>query len=642
MFFASLAGRLLPADPASRRLAVRFALVLGVIAVAAVVFLSLTGEKWPGTVYAVEQAGKKLKIEDYVKTWLWWGVVIDLILALGLMATVKWWAGSAEARTLSSQRRSGAFFIVLAGLLVVVVVVRLPRLPFSFYNDEAHNFVRLVAGDLKHESPLNDNFRFRQTKWVETLWYNTSGNNSMPSSILTRLSYDAWRKITGAVEGQVCEAAVRVPSFLFGLASLTLIGLAMRDLAGDRAALLSVLAGALHGWHARYSTEARGYSILIFAVVMLVWFLSRALRSGSWRHWLGYGAAVFLCAWSFNGSVYFLATLNGLLILRQLWLWRRQEHSFDQVLRPVIAGVFAVMVAVPLMMPHLPQLAKVLKEFTSIHGVMGGAWWADVSGFLLIGCRWVDVDSLNPVNLSVGRMLADQPWLLVPLLLLIAVMFAGFARLVRKGGGMALYMIAAPLGTFLGWALMSMKGNFLHLWYLTYALPFALFAVGAGLDWVISTLAGKRSSAIAWVVGILLVSTTLAWPASIAWQYRHIGKQDERGPILAVRGDIYPRYEKSAEALKPIVGAFWCNSVIYDPRSVIIQNMGTLDTLVQRAKAEQRPLYVCFSHRSFAVSYIPDVVKRLEEGGEFEHQRTFWGQEEDQFTVQLYKLKPAP
>jgi hypothetical protein len=54
------------------------------------------------------------------------------------------------------------------------------------------------------------------------------------------------------------------------------------------------------------------------------------------------------------------------------------------------------------------------------------------------------------------------------------------------------------------------------------------------------------------------------------------------------------------------------------------------------------PLYVSFGHRGSALGTHGELVKRLEAGKGFELVQTFWGQDEEQFTQYLYRLKTLP
>ncbi|TLD71619.1 glycosyltransferase family 39 protein [Phragmitibacter flavus] len=601
-------------------------LLAGFLLIGLGLFVVTTAGEWPGAMASVAAEGKRPKVIAYVHTYAWWAAVIDMVLIVLLALTSRWWTrGSQSLGSLPVVERIGLKrWLVVLALLVFAVWLRWPRMELSFYNDEAFNFMRMVCGDWR-ERDADVVMRFREVKWVETWWLNNIGNNSQPHSVLSRLSYDAWRGITGSAQGEVKELAVRLPAFLAGLSGLVLLGFAVRSMAGNGAAFWAMLAGAVHGWHLRYSTEARGYSLMLLGVCLGWWFLHRAVHSGRWRDWAGYGLGMFLTIWSFPGSIYFLAVQNGLLMAWLGWRWQKGELELPLLLRPVVTGIVAVMVALPLMLPLMPQLLLTLREGAGIQGEMRSTWQTDMFGYLLAGCRGLDWQVWNPRNISVCRWFLEMPWTIAVLAVVtVGTTVFGSVRLLRQGGVAALLVVSGPLAVEVAWFAMVAKGQVLHHWYGLYALPGVLAALGVGI-------AGFRR------VQVPFGALALVLPLLLAWQWRDTPKQDERGPVLAVRGAVYPHYA-SHEAL---FGAFWCNSVIYDPRMLALATDADFDALVARARAEKRDLYVNFSHRDLAKQTMPEAVARLEKGQEFEAGGVFWGQEEPQFTQYLFKLRPT-
>ena len=635
--------RLLPNSQEDRRVAVRFAIVLGLLLAGLIAFVLLTGSEWAGAVEKAHRLGKTIKTDHYVKTWTWRGAVASSALLVILLSTLRFWATADPVGSVAdavARNRSRSFMWCLIGALVLCCVVRIPRLSFGFYNDEAHNFFRMVAGEFRHDEADPDTFTWRPVRWKDTFWFNASGNNSQPHSIASRASYEAWHGLTGAADGEVCEWAVRLPSFLAGLAFLVILAWTVREIAGEATARWVMVAVVVHGWLARYFTEARGYSLMLLSVVWMFLCLHQALRTGRWRWWLGYGAGVFGTVWSFTGSVYFLAALNGSLLLRQVWQWKRKGGSFQQVLRPIVAGVLAVIVALPLMLPLIPPLLIALSAHDSIRGKMGAEWWTDVGSYVFYGCRWTDIDPTNPFNLAMGRWAGLHSWIWIPLAVLACVMVFGLVRFVRRGAASTVIGIATPLAVMLGWFSMRQRGEYLHHWYVIYTVPLMVCAVADGLDGL-ATWARARlgNAAFAHSLTALVAIIALSVPATVTWRYRTRGKQDEGAAVIAARGAIYPHYLASAEASRALLGGFWCNSNIYDPNMVVINNAAMLDALVHRAQDEKRSLFVTFSHRRLALANAADVVRRLEESGEFVPAGKFYGQEEDQFTGYLYRLK---
>lgn len=593
---------------------------------------------WSRTVAEIETAGRRVKVEHLVQTWTWRGAALDLVLVLGLLGTLKFWIGKdTERQGETAPRRppSRWFVLGLVVALTIATLIRQPRMNLGFYNDEAHNFVRVIAGDFERRPESPDDFKWKPLSWLHTTWFNHSGNNSQPYSIAARLSYDTWSRSGGTADGEVSETAVRLPALFFGLVSLAMLALSLRQMTGDRAALWMLVAGMIHAWHIRYSTEARGYSLLMLAVALMFWFLHHAFRSGRWQHWLGFGYSAFLCVWSFSGSVYFLACVAPLVMGRQFAVWRAGGHGADQIIRPVIAGVFALLPALPLMLPLVPQLMHVMEHFPAVKGVMGAEWWRDIAGFLLFGCRWNDLDHGNPVNLAISRYLSQHPWLWLAVTATAGVTVTGLIKLLKSGGVSRLLVLSTLLSLLLSWWLMGRKGNYLNHWYVIYALPCVLMAMGAGLKTIHSP---PRMNWLVLPVAVL----ALGLPAEIGRKIRHLGKQDERAAVLLARdGKFYPEYESSPDALRTVYGAFWCNSGTYDPRMVIITGLDVIERLVTKAREENRALYISHSHRPLAIQQSGELLRRVEDSGDFEKVATIYGQEEEQFTQHIWKLRAS-
>jgi hypothetical protein len=270
---------------------------------------------------------------------------------------------------------------------------------------------------------------------------------------------------------------------------------------------------------------------------------------------------------------------------------------------------------------------------------MGADWWRDVLSFLALGCRWTDLDPENPVNLALSRLLSAQPFLWAGVAALAITLILGAAALVRRGGAAALMVLSSVTAMLLGWWLMSRKGHLLNHWYVLYALPCVLASAGAGLAAVgglLQRVLVRQNPARA-AAGVLAL-LVLWLPAQISRKTRTLGKQDERAPVIAVRGAIYPRYLGTVGE-RPLYGGFWCNSGTYDPRMTIVADSAILEKLVARARAENRPLYISFAHRGLALLQNGDLVRRIEDSGDFERAGIFHGQEEDQFTQHLWRLR---
>ena len=619
----------LPDEPCARR-AVCVAIGGITLALTGLIIVIWLTRHWPQAAEVLASKGKSPRIEITSLGLVWKAFVLDAALLSGLLITARWWARPILFAEKTEPDRSATspfpFWQRLALLLVLgsALWLRAPRMSLSLYNDEAHNYARLWSGSWEHKS---DQPKWRQARWGETLFLNNAGNNSQPYSLAARASLEAAYALGIGVRGEVIEWAVRLPALIAGLLTLWLAGALARRHFGFPGQIAVMLALSLHGWHQRYSTEARGYSFMLLGIVIMLFCLDLALTQPRWRHWLGFAAGLFLCAVSFLGSIYFLISLFSAVLLHQAWRWR-QTRELTFLLRPLVAGLLAIIAALPLLLPMLPQLMKVLETHHSIQGVMGTRWWRDVAGYLIAGTRWVDADPENPFNPALSRWITQPFWLLC-LALWLAIFATGLRALWRRGGLLRLQTIATPIALLLAWGLMTRQGNFLNHWYLLYALPWLALTLGAG---TVTWIQHQRLGSLAMVLLAGLV------PLQVALVHREHPKQDERAPVLEALGAAFPHPGKSSP--RPLLGAFWCNSNLYHPEVLPLRNAAALESLMERSRRENRPLFVCHSHRPLALQHSADLMSLLEDATRFEKVRTFPGLEESQNTLHLFRLHP--
>lgn len=604
-----------------------------VLAVLVVPWLLLTeAGDWPKLVAKAEARGRVPSVEAEGWGWFWWASWLNWGGLCVLLATVPWWTKANSLVPVQVQRKTtwtwrSVTLVVL--ILTGALVLRLPQMTDSFYNDEAHNYARLISGTWQ-KGKEGDEVLFRATRWGETFWRNSGGNNAQPFSVVARLCLEAVKGLGWVREGEVCEWAVTLPSLLAGMVTMGLLsGLVWRRF-GAVAGLTVLFVLAIHPWHVRHSTIARGHMLMLLGMSLMLWCLAGALREGRWRQWLGYGFGLFLCATSFIGSVYFLAVFNVGLLGMQAWRWKRGDGGSDLVWRPIMVGLLAAMAGVQLMLPILPELVEILRNNPAFRGVMGWRWWQDAAGFMFCGTRWLDHAPSNPVNQALERWLTEPLWW-PSLLLWLGLLMMGTWRLVWLGGLWRLLSLGTLLGVLAAWGLATLQGNYLNLWYLFFTVPYIAIALGLGAVW----LRERRSVTV--VVAVLAVA--LLPQMRVSWRFRELPKQHERAPVEVARGARYPAYLKLASGQEPLTAAFWSNANLYDPQMKVLRSVEELDALVQQARAEKRPLFVAFSHRQNALQTIGDGVRRLEESGDFALAGLYYGQEEDQFTVHVYQLQ---
>jgi hypothetical protein len=617
----------LPVEVRARKRALWAALVVGGLLGLVVWLVVKHRVDWPTAAAVFASKGRSVRVELTALEWIWKALVVNAVLLLGLLLSVRWWSmpqvavAKAEPQRVRTHHSTGVWMIVLL-VLGLAVGLRGPRMTMSLYNDEAHNYARLWSGEWQMKEGA---LRLDKPRWGETLFWNVSGNNSPIFSLAARGCLDLAEKVGWRVNGEVTEWAVRLPALLAGLTTLFVMGGLARRRWGIRGMVVVMLVLAVHPWHVRYSTEARGYSFMLLGIALMLWFADRALASGRWRDWVGYGAGVFLCAASFLGSIYFLVCFSVGLLWHQA---RAGKHSGDwsRLARPMVASLGAAMVGLVLLWPMIPPLLRVLEEHDSIRGEMGLRWWKDVAGYLIAGTRWVDEAVENPANLALSRWVQGGWW--AALVLWLMLMVGGLRLLWKEGGVVRVMAWAVPASLVLAWGLMSRKGNFLNYWYVLHGVLWVTLVIGA---------AGVKVVELRRTLGPVILLAGLLIPARVAFALRLLPKQHERTPVIEALGAVYPGIGKIEP--RPLLGAFWCNSNLYHPEVVWLRDEKMLMQLIKQAHEEARPLFVCFSHRGAAVEHDPALVRAVENEAVFQKVATYFGLEESQYTAQLFMLK---
>ncbi len=93
------------------------------------------------------------------------------------------------------------------------------------------------------------------------------------------------------------EARVRLPSALFGIASIPMMFLLVRRIGGDAAGLVAATLLAFSPWHLMHSQDGRMYTVFLFFVLLTLWAYWNAADTGRRFWWAMCGFAMALGAW---------------------------------------------------------------------------------------------------------------------------------------------------------------------------------------------------------------------------------------------------------------------------------------------------------------------------------------------------------
>ena len=354
---------------------------------------------------------------------------------------------------------------------------------------------------------------------------------------------------------------LRLPSALFGIASLPILYVLGRELTSKKAAVFAVFVLAFSPFHIWYSQEARMYSQLLFLSLLSSVLLLQALRRGEMSWWIYYALA--------NAAGTYTHIFMALALAAQfLWV----ALYYRRHLLPIIVVGFAVALLFLPWVLLLPWVTGFVHN-VSAHGLVLGLAsdgrarfsWPAVPYTLFVYAAGF---SLGPsvaelhADKSVHFILTFLPSITVVMSVSVVLLGIGIWAVNKCFGARA--AVFCLLGLFiplLGTALYSLtpRGGF-NVRYTVTAFPYFCVLVGTALAFLIRASKMFGVVAIVTLIGI-----------SAASLYNHFtnpryAKEDIRSavafwqqtgdkkPLLAV-GSIYPthRYVAAADAKR----LFW-------------------------------------------------------------------------------------
>lgn len=587
-------------------------------------------------------ADLKLKTRDYIRGGLMLTSLVWILAGTSLLLTRRWWCRDAAERRADAPIWDRFFLIGVGCLVLLALLIRMPRMDLGLYNDEIDVFRTSIAGMFDREAAADwsksDAVPFRPVPWAETLWGNRIGNNHSLHSLLARAGYDAWHAASGAVPGQIREWPLRLPALIGGLISLVATAALARLATGTaRAGLFVAFVLAVHPWHVRYSTEARGYGLVFGFAALAVVFLAMAMQRCRWRWWLAFGASQACCLWACFGSLYFVAALNGVAVALMLWGRKRSDPVTSEMIPCwIVATTLSAAVYLLVAAPILPPLRLALIQNAVFRAGVPPNWWADVLSYLFLGMPWFDHDPGNTINPATVKSLAN-PLLWAGGIASLIAAAAGIGRLWTRCSVAGKLAVAPVLiGVPAQWAVSALTGEILLTWYVNYAAVFVALWIGVGFDGWVRALASagavwQRSMTYAFLG---LYAAAVATPLI---RYRSHSKQGIRDAVEYIRGgEVHPFSE---ESLRPLVVGWWTHANYYDPHLRVVHTPEALQSVIDLARKESRPLFFVLGMRDRAAAEDPLMTGRLEDSGEFALERIFPGLEETQFRTHVFRLK---
>lgn len=599
---------------------------------------------------------KPNKFSDIIAMGLWRGGLFHIGISALILLTVRWWGrdgvATAETRMPVPQRRGWWFWPVLGLILLTALFVRWPRMGLSYWGDEG--WALRFYGHGKYEPLRGDDMqgplKFVPVRWKDVIWDDQTGGNHYLFSALQKVTMDTWRALKGLPPDAFDETISRLPLLAGGLVSIVAIALFLSWWGRPNAGLLGALYFALHPWHIRYSTEARGYILMLLFFILTVWALMSALRSGTWKSLVLFGVAELLAIYSWKIAVLPFAVINAGTIL---WLLLRQDSALPDrlrtILRLLVVNLTAGAVFTFLVMPCTLQSPRALERLKHTGKPMDGKWLDNSLSGLLTGTPWRRDAVDNPTEHPMREALIKAPISVgIGLLSVVGLLVGGAVVLFRARPEQAtmwlLVIVSAAVGVSIFKWVMRIEWIF---WYSFFTiLPLAVFT-GLGLDallaqsvkpWRIAAHpAQKAVGAAIFALGLLvpLAAFSLSRP-----QIELMASQPyepNREAFQLTRGKHEP-WGFTGES-KVITCWLWRHIDLYDPRAdQKVRDAKRLRERMSETDAMGGHLYYVIGQRAFFRAFNPDMQALLDDPALFEKIATLWA-EEDIHIKEIYRYR---
>ncbi len=501
------------------------------------------------------------------------------------------------------------FYLMLIGAMAVGAWFRAPMLTHSLWNDEEYAMRRFAHGGYEEG-------KFEPVTWTETLFENHNGNNHVLHSVLSRVSLSIWHLAhREAKPSEFSETALRMPSLIAGILTIAVLGVLGWEFGLPWLGIGAAWFLALHPWHIRYSTEAKGYSLCLLFICLAIIGLIRAIRHNRIGSWVMFALAEAAFLLSFAGSIYVAVALNFMVVIE--CLWRRRGRQFASLCAFNAIGAIPVLLMI---LPSVPQVLGFIDHDNSPRIPANMNWINDLGSHLVIGFQHVNADSTEHLGTSWEQMRHHQMdatsilgWSVA--LLGFLGLFAGFFETVAGRLGIVAPTLAGALGFW--HASVSHHPN-LAMYYIYLLIPLGLACA----------LAAVRMQVMpAVLVMLLLVGFGLGTQEPRTRFIEH-DRQPIRETVEAVR-------EKHPEALTGSFGVSDRQSQSYDPEVHILAKPADVDALLAKGQQEGRPVFIYFAGLRESTNRAPDLMKRVALSEDFRLYKEFKGLEA-MFSYRIY------
>lgn len=632
--------------------------VVFVLAVLAVVsgLVWLLFKEHPWTLADIADLSKKgsRRYRDYLEPGLWLGALLSVLAVSPLVVFARWWPRGSGARyqvksPLVSARQPERverqrFIILLSLILTAAAALRWERLDLSYWGDEGWAVTRYSHGSWRPQDRVDaqGQMRFWESHWAQAFFDDHTGGNHYLFTVAQHFALDVWRGLAGLPREAFSDPVSRLPSFFAGIGSIALLGGLFRWAGLSRTGLWAAFLLALHPMHLRYSSEARGYAMMLFFLIATLWLAALALHSGRWRWWLLFGLCEFLTLYSWKGISYGLACLN--LALLAIIIFGPAEKGAPRIpagARLVTGGrwLAANLLAAGL---YLRLVGPCLLQTRLAMEIAGGQpmylpWLKDTIAQVLTGTPWT-LHGSNPGLTALNRLAAAYP---LPSSLIamvfVACFISGIAAIRRRWPRLGLVCLALVVSSILGPLHFKYRLEMeWQTWYSFYLVPTVAILLAFGIvAWqekvsrFFPRLPGA-GPATAYLAGLCLLALQL--PQTI-YSINH-PIEANREAFMATRGRHEPLGHKGPSNVYTVY--LWRHIGVYDPRAETkVRTAPDLKKKIEQVLHTNGELYVVMGEPALSRLLSGDMVAMLEDPALFTPTETFWAQN-DSLTLRVF------
>jgi Dolichyl-phosphate-mannose-protein mannosyltransferase len=604
--------------------------VLAGLVVTVAIMLFVAPKPWK-----VELPVPEWSLKQCIRFSLWWAGLFALpVLGVLALTTQRWIAPVQKVSEVGLRSSIPRLFWPMVGVITILdVVTAAPRLRQSLWDDEVYAVRKIVLGTDRIQS--DGSAKIKQLPWSRTLWSCEGARNHGLQSVLSRLSLGVYQAIVHPKGLQFSERAVRLPSFIAGALSIPALALLVARLGFPSAGVVAAALLALHPWHLKLATEARGYPFVFLFIPLIALCVAQAAPNGSWRWLAAFAALEFGLLYAWPGSLLTVLFANAALLALMVHFATSRESASTAVSRWLAANAFAGLALLPVMAPWIPQVIQYMP--TTIGLPMLGGWFKNAGTLLITGSLWSKTGLLDSPYLELLPRADRHPvefWTVV--ILAVIFIIVGVLRMIRANAVcasiLAVLLVPGPLLVLLA----KLRGIYLQEWYVASMLP-GLVAVGA--VGVVTVLSGfQRVQALRWAplpFALLLIAGYAAFTAPIRHRLISHSMEPFRESVELTRPTLNPNAPENRQIITASSLMF---PLVYDPLVRKALTVEEYKALMREADARNVPLFVNNGFLAGVKDRYPEIHDFLEDEQYFECLATLYGTE-PMFDRTVYKYR---